>query len=264
MRWRIPLCRPRRKITLFTMSTKPHPKDPELIFAWGVRDHSTWHLVVALVVLMAAMAGFFFIFRIVHPVAQHMPVTPQHVISLDPKNPAELALIHRAQDRSFALLSDTDSALPVEGSALAFHPSFDGHEIKLRELEPATTAIHQPRLFTAAADVLPPVPHRVAAPMAAPRTARLHAVMSSALAKRGPASVELDGIKLTQPTRVQFRVAVGTAGQIVVALPLSSVDDAEVMQQLHAAVLAMRFTPAESKRVEWGEISFRWEEALPP
>ena len=246
------------------MSTKSQSSDTALIFAWDVRDHSMWRLVGALLLLMTTMAGFFFIFRIVHPVVQRLPVTPQHVISLDPNNPAELALIHRAQDRSFALLTDTDSTLPVESPLLAFHPSFADHQIKLRELEPAAASIQQPRLFTAAADVLPPVQRRELTPVAAPPAARLHAIMSSSLAKRGPASVELSGIKLTQPTRVQFRVAIGSAGQIITALPLSSVDDAGVMQQLHDAVVALRFTPAEARRVEWGEISFRWEVAATP
>ncbi|WP_395733577.1 hypothetical protein [Prosthecobacter sp.] len=246
------------------MPTKSHSTTPGLIFAWGVRDHSMWRLVGALVVLMAAMAGFFFIFRIVHPVTQRLPVTPQHVISLDPSNPAELALIHRAQDRSFALLSDSDSVAPVESPLLAFQPSFAGHEIKLRELDPATAAIHQPRLFTAAADVLPPVPRRDVKSVAVPPAAKLLAIMSPSLAKRGPANVELSSIRLTQPTRVQFRVAIGSAGQIVTALPLSSVEDAEIMQQLHAAIRTLRFTPSEVKRVEWGEISFRWEVAATP
>ncbi|WP_395746261.1 hypothetical protein [Prosthecobacter sp.] len=246
------------------MSTKPPPSTSGLIFAWDVHDHSTWRLVGALLLLMATMAGFFFVFRIVHPVTQRLPVTPQHVISLDPANPAELALIHRAQDRSFALLSDADSMSPMESPLLAFQPSYAGHEIKLRELEPAPTPIRQPRLFTAAADVLPPVPRRTVDSVAMPAGAKLHAILSPGLAKRGPARVELDGIKLTQPTRVQFRVAVGSAGQIVTALPLSAVDDAEIMQQLHAAVLTLRFTPAEVKRVEWGEISFRWEAAAAP
>lgn len=246
------------------MSSKSHPSTPGLTFAWDVRDHSMWRLAGALVLLMAAMAGFFFIFRIVHPVSQRQPVTPQHVISLDPSKPAELALIHRAQDRSFALLSDADSVAPVTSPLLAFQPSFAGHEIKLRELEPAATPIRQPRLFTAAADVLPPVPRRAVDSVAVPPAAKLHAIMSPALAKRGPASVELSGIKLMQPTRVQFRVAIGSAGEIVTALPLSSAEDAEIMKQLHAAVRTLRFTPAEVKRVEWGEISFRWEAAAPP
>lgn len=246
------------------MSAKHHPSESALIFAWDVRDHSMWRLAGALLLLMATMAGFFFVFRIVHPVVQRAPVTPQHVISLDPNNPVELALIHRAQDRSFALLSDSDAMHAVESPLLAFHPFYAGHELKLRELEPAVAAIRQPRLFTAAADVLPPVPRRAVDSMVTPPAAKLHAILSSALAKRGPASVELEGIKLTQPTRVQFRVAIGSAGQIVTALPLSSIEDPEIMQQLHAAVLRLRFTPAEVRRVEWGEISFRWEAATTP
>lgn len=245
------------------MATKPHPHEP-LIFAWGVRDHSTWHLVAALLLLMGGMAGFFFIFRIVHPVTQRLPTTPQHVISLDPRDPAALALIHRAQDRSFALLSETDSTLPLESPLLAFRPSFEGHQIKLQEPAPAVAVMQQPRLFTAASDVLPPVPRRASEPVTATPAATLRAIMSPALAKRGPASVELAGIQLTQPTRVQFRVAIGSAGQIVTALPLGSVEDAGVMKQLHAAVSALRFAPSEVRRVEWGEISFRWEVAAAP
>lgn len=245
------------------MSSKSHPHE-SLIFAWGVRDHSTWHLVVALLLLLAAMAGFFFVFRIVHPVSQRLPTTPQHVISLDPRDPVALALIHRAQDRSFALLNDADTTLPIEGTLLAFHPSFEGYQLQLRELEPVAAVVKQPRLFTATSDVLPPVPRRATEPVTAPPVSQLRAIMSPALAKRGLTSAELSGIELTQPTRVQFRVAVGSAGQILAALPLSSVDDAEIMKQLHTAVTALRFEPSTVKRIEWGEVSFRWEAAPVP
>lgn len=244
------------------MPAKPQTHEP-LIFAWNARDHSTWHLVAALLLLMGGMAGFFFIFRIVQPVAQRQPVTPRHVISLDPHDPVALALIHRAQDRSFALLGDSEAVLPEEGRALAFRPSFEGYQIKLRELEPSAVTM-QPRLLAAMSNVLPPVPRRATEPVIAPPAATLRAIMSPALARRGPASVELAGIPLTQPTRVLFRVAVGSAGQIVTALPLGSADDAGVMRQLHAAVSNLRFAPSEVKRLEWGEISFRWEAVARP
>jgi hypothetical protein len=244
------------------MSAKPHPHEP-LIFAWQARDHSTWHLVAALLVLMGAMAGFFFVFRIVHPVTQRVATSPQRVISLDPHDPAALALIHRAQDRSFALLNEDESAAPLESALLAFRPSFEGYELKLRELEPADDAVKQPSLFTPGRDVLPPVPRRVVQPAAAPPAATLRAVMSSTLAKRGLASLELPGIALTQPTRVQFRVAVGSAGQVLTALPLGSAEESGVMQQLQTAVQALRFEPSEVQRIEWGEVSFRWEVVKP-
>lgn len=244
------------------MSAKPHPHEP-LIFAWQARDHSSWHLVAALVVLMGAMAGFFFVFRIVHPVTQRVTTSPQRVISLDPHEPAALALIHRAQDRSFALLNEDESAAPLESALLAFRPSFEGYELKLRELEPANDAVKQPSLFTPGRDVLPPVPRRVVKPAAALPAATLRAVMSSTLAKRGLTSVELPGIALTQPTRVQFRVAVGSAGQVLTALPLGSAEESGVMQQLQTAVQALRFEPSEVQRIEWGEVSFRWEVVKP-
>ncbi|MFO1486681.1 MAG: hypothetical protein U1F71_25195 [Verrucomicrobiaceae bacterium] len=244
------------------MAARPHTHEP-LIFAWNARDHSTWHLVVALAVLMGAMAGFFFIFRIVHPVAQRVPSTPQHVIALDPADPAALALIHRAQDRSFALLGEAEDFVPLTGGLLAFHPSFEGHELKLRELASAADAIRRPGLFEPGSDVLPPVPRRAIEPVAEAPPATLRAVMSTSLAKRGAENVELAGIALTQPTRVQFRVAVGAEGQVITALPLSSVDDVVVMGQLQAAVNALRFRPSEVRRIEWGDISFRWEAQTP-
>lgn len=244
------------------MASKPHTQE-SLIFAWSARDHSTWHLFVALLVLMGAMAAFFFVFRIVHPITQRLPTTPQHVISLDPRDPAALALIHRAQDRSFALLSESDS-LPEEKDLLAFRPSFQDHQLKLLEPAPITSATHLPRLFTAASDVLPPVPRRATSPPVVQEESSLHAVISTSLIKRGPASVALSGIVLTQPSRVQYRVAVGAAGEIITALPLGSVEDEEVMKQLHDAVMSLRFAPSNVKRIEWGEVSFRWEVVQKP
>ncbi len=241
-----------------------HHTHESLIFAWGARDHSAWHLVAALLLLIGTMVGFFFVFRIVHPVAQRAPSTPQHVIALDPSDPAALAIIHRAQDRSFALLSDADPADDRKAGMLAFHPSFEGYQPVLRKPVPATTTARQPHLFTPGMDVLPPVPRRAAElPDVAP-PAKLQAVMSGALAKRGPAVIELEGIAITQPARVQFRVAIGAAGQVITALPLTITDDKEVMKRLQSAVNALRFTPAAARRVEWGEVSFRWEGARKP
>jgi hypothetical protein len=76
--------------------------------------------------------------------------------------------------------------------------------------------------------------------------------------------VVLPDIMLTQPSRVQFRVAVGAAGEIITALPLGAVEDEAVMNQLQQAVAGLRFTPSEVRRIEWGEISFRWEATKEP
>lgn len=246
------------------MPAKPQSQE-QLIFAWHARDHSTWHLVGALFLLVAIMAGFFFVFRIVHPVTHRTPTTPQHVISLDPRDPAALALINRAQDRSFAVLVDSQDIQAQEAGLLAFRPSFEGHQLKLREIESTVTEMAPPLSFTPGVGVLPPVPRRATSEVPPPPKARLAAVMSPNLAKRGPASVELPrGIALSEPARVQFRLAVGSAGQIITALPLGGTEDPEVMKQLLAAINSLRFDPSDVTRVEWGEISFRWEVAQVP
>lgn len=246
------------------MSSKPHPHDP-LIFAWQTRDHSTWHLVAAMMLLMGVMSGFFFVFRIVHPVAQRQLATPQRLISLDPQDPAALALIHRAQDRSFAVLADSDAGQLHETGLSGFRASFEGHRLRLLALQPAVAEVSQPQLLLPGMDVLPPLSPRVVAPVRVRPSARLFAVMSTSLAKRGPAKIELPGsIALTQPTRVQYRIAIGSAGQIVTALPLGITEDPAVMAQLSTAIQNLRFAPSEVKRIEWGEISFRWEAAPEP
>ncbi len=246
------------------MPAKPQSQE-QLIFAWHARDHSTWHLLAALFLLVAVMTGFFFVFRIVHPVTHRAPTTPQHVISLDPQDPAALALINRAQDRSFAVLVDSQSLHSRESDMLAFRPSFEGHQLKLREMKSAVTEMAPPLSFTPGVGVLPPVPRRATNEAPPPPRARLNAVMGANLAKRGPASVELPrGIALSEPARVQFRIAVGSAGQIITALPLGGTEDPAVMEKLLSAVKGLRFDPSEVTRVEWGEISFRWEVAQAP
>lgn len=240
------------------------PTQEPLIFAWNTRDHSTWHLMAALLLLIGAMVGFFFIFRIIHPTAQHAPTTPQHVLVLDPGNPAARALIHRAQDRSFALLSDA-SPTPEDLRDIApgFQPSFEGYRLKLKDAPLTPPSLRRPHLFTPGSGVLPPIPSRKENAPAAPPNSVLQAVIGAPLAKRGLSEVTLQNIALTQPERVLFRVAVGSAGQIVSALPLSSIEDVKVMKQLQAALAELRFAPSAKESLEWGEISFRWETLTP-
>lgn len=244
------------------MSAKHSAHDP-LIFAWNARDHSTWHLVLALLLLVGVMAGFFVVFRIVHPVAQPLPTTPQHIIALDPKDPAALALIHLAQDRSFALIPDVESGPAQEQVMLAFKPTFDGYQLRphvaMPDVMPAPAKL--PRLSVPGRNVLPPVaPRVVAAEAQKQRAAELRAVVWGPMAERVTSGLQVPDISLTQPTRVQFRVAVGQAGQIITALPLSAAEDPEVMSQLHAAVCALRFAPSGKEGIEWADVSFRWQE----
>ncbi len=244
------------------MPSRQRTQEP-LIFAWNTKDHSTWHLVAALLLLIGTMAGFFFVFRIVHPAAQRAPVTPQHVLALDPKDPVALVLIHRAQDRSFALLSDASPAEDLRGILPDFRPSFEGHHLDLKTPASKAATLRRPHLFTPGSGVLPPVPPRlIEAPVRQP-TAELQVVVSGTLAKRGLSTITLRNIPLTQPERVHFRVAVGAQGQVISSLPLSGIEDVKVMKQLQSVLASLRFPRSASDSIEWGEISFRWETPKP-
>ena len=87
----------------------------------------------------------------------------------------------------------------------------------------------------------------------------LTAVIEGGITSRAPEQAALPGIPLVEPTKPRFSVAVGSYGQVLMALPLSAIEDAKVMAQLHDAVTALRFKPAKAE-VEWGQISFQWKQ----
>ena len=234
-----------------------------LTFVWKTRDHSMLHLMVAFFALALLMAGFFIVFRITYPTMQRASATPQRIVVLDPADPAALALIHRAEDKSFALFPDEGERVAPVTIAPTFHPSFEGARVKLRGLLPTAETPRHPRLFTPASSVLPPVPPRAVQlpPPVAPSV--LKALPSSEFAKRAPTSLEIPGISLTEPYGIQFRIAVSDTGQVLFALPLSSSEEAAVMQRLQRAVTALRFAPDPKQPRTWGTLSFRWETATP-
>lgn len=234
-----------------------------LTFAWKIRDHSALHLIMAFVGLAALMAGFFLIFRITYPTMKRASATPQRVVILDPADPVARAIIHRAEDKSFALFPDESGQGTAPSLAPVFRPSFEGARVRLRGLLAAPETPKHPKLFTPAASVLPAIPPRaVQPPVVLPPTV-LKAVPSPELARRSPQKAAIEGIPLTEPYGIQFRIAVSAAGQVVFALPLSSIDDAPLMQRLQSAVKALRFTPDPKQPRTWGTLSFRWETTAP-
>ena len=92
----------------------------------------------------------------------------------------------------------------------------------------------------------------------------LKVIVEGDLAMRLTPAEPLKNVALADAQRPRFRVAVGSRGEVLMALPLLTADDPEVQQKLHAAVLALRFTPASATEdVQWGQVSFQWEGASP-
>lgn len=239
---------------------------PLLIFDWHSHDRSIIRMGLALAVTLVCIVGMFIIFRVVTPESRPVDVRPQRVLILNPNVPAERALIHQAMDRSFGMLpSETTVTGPLKSLQMpSFVPSYANFELRLKPLPTGLTASTQTRPFALDMDLLPPLPE--AKPPAAkpvPKSS-LRAVIEGAAAMRAPKSLEIKDVPLADATRPRFQVAIGPLGQVILALPLSTADDAEIHQKLHHAITQMHFTPAPAE-MEWVQIYFRWfKEAAAP
>lgn len=239
-----------------------------LLFDWQGRDSSLLRMGLALAVTLAAFVGMFIVFRVVTPDSRPAEVRPQRVIMLDAAVPAERALIHKAMDQSFGMLSsEATVTLPVKNlERPRFRPSFTDHELRLKPMPPGLAATPRPLPLTLDLDVLPEVARQPLAPGGRAQPAPPHvlrAVVEGELATRLPRSLEISGVPLADATRPRFQVAVGPLGQVLMALPLLGSDDASIQQKLHHAVLQLKFAPAAAE-IQWGQVSFQWEEVKAP
>jgi hypothetical protein len=133
--------------------------------------------------------------------------------------------------------------------------------MKLLPLTSSTLESQKPRLLTQDLDIaMPAAPPAAVQSAAVAVTTVLHAVLDGEAAPRLQAPPQLEGIALADPNRPQFRLAVNEQGRVLMALPLMASKEPAVMQQLHDALMALRFAPA-AKPVEWTQVTFHWEAA---
>ncbi|TDU70630.1 hypothetical protein EI77_02678 [Prosthecobacter fusiformis] len=234
-------------------------KERLLTFDWHTHDSSILRMGFALLVTLGAIVSLFIVFRVVTPESRQVDVRPQRVMLLNPSVPAERALIHLAMDRSFGLLPSESSVTgPLQVLKMpAFTPSYARHELRLKPLPSGLAASTHTRPFALDMDVLPPLPDPVTTPRAAPAPSVLQAVVQGPVAARAPKMRAIKNVPLADMNRPRFQVAVGSLGQVLLALPLNASEDAAINQKLHAAVTQLHFTPAESE-IEWGQVSFEW------
>lgn len=250
-------------------SSKPN-KAAALLFDWQGSDNSLLRLGLALAVTIAAFIGMFIVFRVVTPDSRPVEVRPQRVIMLNAAVPGERALIHKAMDQSFGMLSSEATVTLPEKELVRprFNPSFQDHELRLKPLPPGLAASTRPLPLTLDMNVLPPVAPAAPAPTAKPATQPaqvLRAVIEGDLGDRLPRRLEVPGVPLADATRPRFQVAAGPQGQVVMALPLLLSEDAAIQQRLHHAVTQMQFAPApEQAGIQWGQVSFQWQEVKAP
>ncbi|MFM2169479.1 MAG: hypothetical protein RIS79_3850 [Verrucomicrobiota bacterium] len=232
-----------------------------LTFAWKIRDRSTLHVVLLTILLAVLMALFFVVFRITYPSVQTADAVPQRMLMLDPADPEALALIHRAQDKSFGLVPAEPVDLTAQGNFPSFTPGYAGFELQLRAMEPAMTTPEPPRVFTAATPVLPEVAPRAKQPVIEARPAVLRAIPGPELARRAPAALEIRDVPLSDPENARFSISVDASGRVTEALPLFNCEDPATTKALRDRVAALRFQPDSKTARQWGTLGFHWQSA---
>lgn len=246
-------------------------RSPEsaLLFDWHRREARGPWLLAFFLITLGGIGSLFLIFRIVTPDAPRISARPQQMIVLNPDVPAERALIHRAQDRSFTLVpsdSPLSDNLPAAVRLPEFQPGIHGFQLRLKSAGSQITASeHLSLLEQDFLDSLPPLPPgpgtRTTTPAPRPAPAAiLKARVEDTTARPLISGSDLSGIPLMDPARPRFRIAIGTLGQVVMAMPLSVSEDPAIMVRLHSAMTQLRFQPAPDKKtIEWAEVSFAWE-----
>jgi hypothetical protein len=230
-----------------------------LTFAWKIRDRSTIY-VVFLTLLLAVLLGLFFVvFRITYPSVQTADAVPQRMLVLDPSDPEALALIHRAQDKSFGLMPAEPADLMAREHFPGFTPGYTGFELHLRAMEPPATTPKPPRVFTAATPVLPEVTPRAKQPVAEASPAVLRAIPGPELARRAPAVIEIRDVPLSDPENARFSISVDASGRVTEAMPLFISDEPAITKSLRDRVIALRFQPDAKTPRQWGTLGFHWQ-----
>lgn len=240
--------------------------DSGLLFDWHRKEHTSLWLLIALLVTAAGFSLLFILFRITTPEASKLTSRPQQMIVLNPNVDADRALINRAVDRSFTLLSadsPTIREIPSEAKLPAFEPPVSRFEIKLKAPQLHTHHHKSPLLFAADIDTLPPLPRLNVNEAVKAAAAQLQPVIQSDSVLRISVIPPLNDIALMDTAHLQFQLAIGSLGQVIMALPLSSTEDPATMAKLHTAMTQMRFEPI-GKELAWAKVTFIWVKEAKP
>ena len=241
-----------------------NPNDPPLTFQWVEPLRQGRRLGFWMFVVFVGLVAFFYLFQVVYPQTQRFTPVPQQIIALNPADPSAVALLSRVQDRDYLLLP-SDNYNPASGpslqeSAPVFHPSFEGHQLKVQDLPYKAFTVPPARLLNVDKPVLPPLDlsdlkgePRAPAPgktkeRPSPAQAKLVVNFVGDLAKRElVAQPDLSEVPLAYPESCRFQMGVDAAGRVEFILPVNTSEKPEVTPQMAGQLLdrlqALRFQP---------------------
>jgi hypothetical protein len=247
----------------------PTPPSPALLFSWRAKERRGWRLFVLGLASLLFVGGVLLLFQVIYPPARPLTLTPQRIWLLDPSLPGARQIIASAADKDFLMLAPpaTDATLPaLTGQAPVFAPSFKGRTLHTKDfLETQTASSTLPRLFRPQTAMRPPRPPRAEPVIVEPPAYALKAVVTNGLKDRPIIrAVTLPATTLPAEKEVTFQVAVASTGLVKLVLPLTdAAAQSEAYRTLHPQLTNLRFAAKPDSTVEWGTVTFQWQEDQP-
>ena len=238
-----------------------------LTFRW--KTHRVgWRLPFFLLASFLAHVFAFYVFRVVYPPNIRVTPQPTRVMLLQPSNPHAARLLRVLEDRADALgtgmrADDGLTAATLAKYGASFRPSFQGHEIPLRDLAPLKAETGLPSLLGENEIELPEIP--LPPPSAPPAAADLENLLLSPTIRPGREfagrafEVDRSVLQRADASGVRFRVmaavrADGGIQHLMIDEDRDTPLPENIAPKLRAAI---RFAPAEEK-VKWGWIEVIW------
>lgn len=234
-----------------------------LIFRWKP-ERFNWRLWFFVLASLVAHAMGFYAFRVVHPPAARVTPQPTRVTLLQTSDPRAAPLLRKLDDRAALIVAGEGADLPeysLTHRGVAFRPSFQGHEIPLRDLPLAMTSAELPTSLAGDEIVLPKLAVSSRAPAAAGRPPRSSPIvqLESTLAGR-PFRLDRDLLGEGEAPDRRFRAfaAVRPDGALQ-TLILDEESDAPLPAGLVLRLRsALRFEPVDEPGLQRGWIVVFW------
>jgi hypothetical protein len=239
-----------------------------LIFDWSKPRRPTARLVFWLLITGMALAGFFFLFRVVFQTPSHYIPTTSRITLLSPNDPSARALLQKVSDRDFFVFANNrerNGGMSLDEQAPVFHPSFEKHELKLQDLPQRDAKPPPVRLLDVTEPNLPaPDLHDMRAPSpASPAAASVSVLslhMTGPLEKRKIISTpNFSTLTLLDNSAWRFQMGVEKDGRVSFALPVATGDKATESAEIVRLLREVRFAPdTVNPAPMWGIATLVW------
>ena len=240
------------------------PTDFTPVFDWSPPRHRKGLLAGFIVASAGVHALCFYVFQIIYPPTVGLLPPPARINIITPESEDGRVLLRWIEAEDPALSSTTlrpPNAAALQLPKTAHVPSFAGREPELRELPP-----YQPDRTLPTAR--PPRPVPIARPSASPQPVSVQTRLTFSETE-ALGSPELPQIKFTAarpepPEPAQFRVAIGSTGEVRHCFLETSSGDPELDEQARAYLLRLRFPALRMANSElrnplaWTIATFEW------